>query len=231
MSKRIAVSLFVLAFVASATLATQPARAQTEHLQCRATGNARAPELCVVGVPSASMNQVFQYQRTPVWCWAASMSMILAYYGRPVSQRDIVSAIFGAAIPTTLPAADVVPYLDHTYVDGATGRSATTRAAVLYAARGGSSANLQAIFDQLEQGRPLLIFTPRHAMVMTAMYYYADSSGNELRIAGVIVRDPYPYAGGESAAPGVPVGQNPGERLLSTSEYYSIQYVFMVSVA
>lgn len=221
--------IVLLAATAVAAISAPPASAQSVHRQCRATGNDRAPELCVVGVPSTAMNAAFQYQRTPVWCWAASMAMILAYYHRPVSQGDIVSAIFGTAVPSTLPANEVMPYLDHTYVDRATGTRATTRAAVLYAARSAST-NLPMILDELAAGRPLLVFTPHHAMVMTALYYYADRFGNVLNVAGIVVRDPFPYAGGLSAA-GIAVGQNPGERLLSTSAYDAIEYVFVVTVA
>jgi hypothetical protein len=229
--RRIALAALAAILSVSALLSPDAARSAPAHPQCSATGNERAPNLCVVGVRSTAMNAIFQYQRTPVWCWAASMAMILAYYGRPVSQRDVVSDIFGAALPSTLPASEVIPYLDHTYVDSATGRRATTHGSVLYAApMGSSSASLSAIMAQLNAGRPLLVFTPNHAMVLTALYYYADESGNELGIAGVVVRDPFPYEGGQLNVPGIPMGQNPGERILSQLEYYHIQYVFAISV-
>ncbi len=224
-------ALLAALLFASPALSPATAFGVTAQPQCKATGNQRAPDLCVVGVRSSAMNAVFQYQRTPVWCWAASMAMILAYYGRPVSQRDIVGDIFGTVIPSTLPARALIRYLDHAYVDGSTGRRATTHAVVLYAApMGSSSANLPAIMAQLRAGRPLLVFTPTHVMVMTALYYYADDSGDELGVAGVIVRDPFPYEGAQMAIPGIAVGQNPGERVLSQNEYDRIEYVFAVSV-
>lgn len=155
------------------------------------------------------------------------MAMILAYYGRPVSQRDIVTDIFGAAVPSTLPARDLVGYLDHTYVDSESGRHVTTRAALLYGApQGGSYASLRSIVGDLESARPLLVFTPGHAMVLTALYYYADADGTPLSVAGLVVRDPYPYGGGPQEGE---QQAGPGERFLSPREYYSIQYVFDVS--
>jgi hypothetical protein len=68
-------------------------------------------------------------------------------------------------------------------------------------------------------------------MVMTAIYYYADAGGNPTDVAGVIVRDPYPYAALGERVPGIPIAGHPGERVLSTREYQSQVFVFSVSVS
>ena len=37
------------------------------------------PQICSTGINSASMDAAYRQQLTPVWCWAASMEMILAF--------------------------------------------------------------------------------------------------------------------------------------------------------
>lgn len=42
-------------------------------------------------------------QECPLWCWAASASMIFAAHGRPVDQRRIVERVFGADVCRSVP--------------------------------------------------------------------------------------------------------------------------------
>jgi hypothetical protein len=160
------------------------------------------------------------------------MSMILSFNGKPVSQQDIVADIFGATIPTALDPAHVEPYLNHTYRDHTTQQSATVSGTVLFNGRqGGSRAVLGVIVRQLRDGTPLLLFTPHHAMVMTAIYYYADQYGTPTgEVAGVVVRDPFPTQ--NSFNPGyITIPGHPGERVLTPQEYFSTEYVFLVTVS
>jgi len=191
-----------------------------------------APVICGTGVDSTSMDAAFQIQQTAVWCWAASMSMILSFNGKPVSQQDIVADIFGATIPRALDPAHIGPYLNHTYQDHTTQQSATVSGTVLFNGRqGGSGAVLSVIIRQLRAGTPLLLFTTHHAMVMTAIYYYADYYGNPTGgVAGVVVRDPYPTQ--NTFNPGyITIPGHPGERVLTPQEYFSTEYVFLVTVS
>jgi hypothetical protein len=119
------------------------------------------PLICGTGVDSTSMDAAFQIQQTPVWCWAASMSMILSFNGKPVSQQDIVADIFGATIPRALDPAHIGPYLNHTYQDHATQQSATVSGTVLFnGQQGGSRAVLGVIIRQLGAGTSLAILQP-----------------------------------------------------------------------
>lgn len=194
--------------------------------------NRQFSQICATGVDSTAMDAAYKVQQTQVWCWAASMEMILAVNSKDISQKDIVTDIFGAAIPVTLPPTRVVPYLNHTYTDTMTNQVATTRSAALYDYRFGASMGaLRAIVGQLSQGQPLLVFLPHHAVVMTAIYYYADPNGKPLGVDGVIVRDPFPYEGNRQPVPGIPISGHPGERVLSPQEYFSQLFVFAVSVS
>jgi hypothetical protein len=168
------------------------------------------------------MNPAFRFQTTPVWCYAASMAMIIAYHGGTVSQNDIVKDLFGAAIPVALPTQAIPKYLNHTYTSGADGSTVTTSGTSL-------SGNLPRVVAALANDNPLLILVPSHAMVLTAVYYYADAAGKPLKVAGAVVRDPYPHSGPMPTF-GIPVAPNPGERALSPQEFFTTLAVFEVDV-
>lgn len=179
-------------------------------------------QICGAGITSVSMNPAFRFQTTPVWCYAASMAMIIAYHGGTVSQSDIVKDLFGAAIPVALPTQAIPQYLDHTYTSSADDSTSTTSGTSL----GG---NLPRVVEALANDHPLLILIPSHAMVLTAVYYYADAAGKPVNVAGAVVRDPYPHRGPMPTF-GIPVNPNPGERALSPKEYYTTLAVFEVDV-
>ena len=59
--------------------------------------------VCTVGVPPAQFaTSAYMQQQQDEWCWAASVSMIWAYYGLAVTQSEIVSS---ALSPTRVTAA------------------------------------------------------------------------------------------------------------------------------
>jgi len=150
------------------------------------------------------------------------MAMIIAYHRGTVSQSDIVKDLFGAAIPVALPPQAVPQYLNHTYTSSADGSTSTTSSTAL-------SGNLPGVIAALANDNPLLILIPSHAMVLTAVYYYADAAGKPLSVAGAVVRDPYPHSGPMPTF-GIPVNPNPGERALSPQEYHTMLAVFEVDV-
>src|SRR5262245_33097819 len=51
---------------------------------------------------AAFAQQAYQQQYLPQWCWAASISMLFAYYGHSVSQARIVTEAYGS--PVNMPA-------------------------------------------------------------------------------------------------------------------------------
>jgi hypothetical protein len=181
-----------------------------------------AAQICGAGITSVSMNPAFRFQTTPVWCSAASMAMIIAYHGGTVSQSDIVKDLFDAAVPVALPSQAIPQYLNHTYASSADGSTSTTSGTSL-------SGNLPGVVAALANDHPLLILIPSHAMVLTAVYYYADAAGKPVSVAGAVVRDPYPHSGPMPTF-GIPVTPNPGERALSPQEYRTMLAVFEVDV-
>jgi len=133
-------------------------------------------------------------QMSSQWCWAASISMVYAYYGHPVSQARIVSSVYGS--PENIPAMSgfvIANELDRCWVDdsGAAFNSAVTG---VYDANAGVFALTDdQIVSELDQDRPLVLGARTHAMVLTAIRYYQTSSGPYIVGAGVF--DPWPGVG------------------------------------
>ncbi len=186
-------------------------------------------QVCSTGLNSASMDAAYRQQLTPVWCWAASMEMILAFNNEDVAQKDIVTGVFGAAIPTALDPLHVDQYMNQSYTDSLTAQVAKVSSTTIYSGVNTPTV-LSNVVSLLRSGQPLLIFTPTHAMVMTAIYYYADGVGNPVGVSGVVVRDPFPYAGTRTPVPGIPIFGHPGERVLSAKEYFTQVAVYSIAV-
>lgn len=56
-----------------------------------------------VGIPSANFNYVYSEQLNSEWCWAASIQMILNYYGVNINQKEIVERSYGTYPNGNLP--------------------------------------------------------------------------------------------------------------------------------
>ena len=56
-------------------------------------------------------------QQTPVWCWAASLSMLFGYYGHPLNQATIVTHYFGGPIAVSGPPWVMRDALNRTWTD------------------------------------------------------------------------------------------------------------------
>jgi hypothetical protein len=186
-------------------------------------------QVCGTGVNSTPMDAAYEVQRTQVWCWAASLSMVMAFYGKDVSQKAIVTSIYGAAVPEALNSELVGRYLNRTYADG--DNRATVSSRPLFVSGSQNAGALDAIVAEMRSGHPMLLFTPTHVMVMTGIYYYADSEGNPTGVRGVIVRDPFPYDRVDEATPGIPISGHPGERVLAPQEYYSLVAAVAVRIS
>lgn len=58
-----------------------------------------AAQLTVVGIPTDSFNKVYATQRNSEWCWAASIQMILNYYGINIAQEDCQTIVWSIGPP------------------------------------------------------------------------------------------------------------------------------------
>jgi hypothetical protein len=210
--KRIVLFLSCLLFV----FPVAQTSAQAQSTSCWAT--AFGPE-CASGLPSTAMDQIWAPQATPVWCWAASLQMVMQYYGADITQQEIVENVFHQPVPpvTTLPLQLIPQYLNMIYVNHA-GHQYEVRSQLL-------TPVLQAVLPPLQANRPLLVFTSHHVMVLTALYYWTSPVGQPINTALAVVRDPwpYPYPVYYNGATGL---INPGRRQLPLQEFADIHLTY-----
>lgn len=143
-------------------------------------------------------------QKCPEWCWAASISMIFAYYEHAVDQVRIVTETFGAPVcQSSNGPIPVIANLNRQWVDD-DGDGFGCRIVAGYDAFDGINAiNNAFIVNELGNDRPLFYANKHHAMVVVAVEYFATPMGPDVRAVGVL--DPWPY-------------NNPGFHSLAPSE-------------
>ena len=59
-----------------------------------AIGATQSPAQQYVGIRTVDFNFVAAAQQQSEWCWAASIQMILNYYGIPATQQEIVTRTY-----------------------------------------------------------------------------------------------------------------------------------------
>jgi len=147
-----------------------------------------------VGIPSAQMSFFAASQRNSQWCWAASIQMVLNYYGVSISQEQIVARTYGTDPFGRLPNWSgsfqaITANLNNWNIDNR-GRPYTVMASLR------SGAPTPAILlQELSQGRPVIVGyrsgpNSGHAVVITAASYIQSPMGPVIQ--SVVVRDPWP---------------------------------------
>lgn len=182
---------FLITFSAAAAGALLPTRCAHAYLQCQQTA---VGEACEAGVARARLPTFYAFQELPQWCWAASVSMIFKYYGYDVSQQQIVEAVYGATV--NLPAmagATISQQLNREWVDARGRRFRSTMQGLFDADAGVMTLNNQEIIQTLASERPLLLGNTTHAVVLTAIGYFATPMGPNIVNIGVL--DPWPGIG------------------------------------
>jgi ABC-type bacteriocin/lantibiotic exporter with double-glycine peptidase domain len=145
---------------------------------------------CIAGIDSGLAN--IDVQEKSQWCWAACLSMIFRFYGHPVSQARIVREAWGRTVNLPAEPWQVVEALNRTWVDD-NGEEFEVS---------GDVENTTAITatEDLRANHPLIIGTCGHAVVLTAVTYVQDKSGNG-EVTAAIVRDPWPGRGRRHLTP------------------------------
>jgi hypothetical protein len=171
------------------------ASASQARTTCTDTTNGR---LCQAELDFATFAEAaFDTQYQSQWCWAASISMVFAHYGHPVSQARIVSDVYGS--PVNMPAQAgivIAQQLNRAWVDdnGATFTATLTGAYDFDA--GVAALTNQQIVGELAAERPLVLGNKTHAVVLTAVQYFETPQGPNIVSGGVF--DPWPGVGARS---------------------------------
>lgn len=133
-------------------------------------------------------------QECPQWCWAASLSMIFAAFGRPVDQKWFVQAKYGGLACGTGTTIDMGTALSRSWPDGSGSTVSSTVTAAYDVFNGILAINNAIIINELANNRPLIYANKHHAMVVVAADYFATMAGPNIQSVGVL--DPWPYSPG-----------------------------------
>jgi len=147
-----------------------------------------------VGISSERFNYVASSQQQSQWCWAASIQMVLNYYGIAIQQPEIVARTYGTDYFRNLPNwagsfEAITANLNYAGLDNY-GQAYQVQSVVYYGAP-----DAQTLIDELSRQRPVIVGYQTgpgagHAVVITAASYIETSTGSVLQ--SVVVRDPWP---------------------------------------
>lgn len=145
-----------------------------------------------IGISSDILDRQWAAQRNTMWCWAASIRMILRYYGVTISQEEIVRRTFGTdkfrQLPNKPAGFDVMTaHLNNWGIDQS-GRHYVVTAALFPGAPPPA-----VLLREMQAKRPLLISyqsRPRmnHAVVISAVKLAVERG--QTVIKSMVVRDP-----------------------------------------
>ncbi|WP_395842103.1 papain-like cysteine protease family protein [Cystobacter fuscus] len=177
-------------------------------LSCEPIGSGGA-QRCQSGLSSfrAETISAHQFQQMSQWCWAASISMVFSHYGLSIPQQDIVSQAYGSIMNMPGSPGAIAQSLNRDWRDSR-GAMWRVRTSTLNATPPQAAA-------ELAKGRPLIIGTLGHAMVLTALTYDVVPSGAG-QVIQATVRDPWPTNG--------------GRRVLSAPEWFSTMLLVQIDV-
>lgn len=153
----------------------------------------QAQQPVYVGIPSNQMNYYSASQNNSQWCWAASIQMVLNYYGVNIQQEQIVARTYGTDYNGNLPnwsgSLEVIHQNLNNWSMDNRGDSYSVSASM-----GWKAPNPTYLIQELSAGRPIIIGYQTgqggHAVVITAASYIPTASGPYIQ--SIVVRDPWP---------------------------------------
>jgi papain like cysteine protease AvrRpt2 len=142
-----------------------------------------------VGLPSQSFNYVAAAQIQNEWCWAASIQMILGWYGIPATQPEIVVHAYGAPINAPGSNDAIARALS------GSGRDRFGNFHIISSVTAAGAPMPQVLINELTQQHPILLAFQNgpntgHAVVITAASYFLTPNGPH--ITSLVIRDPFP---------------------------------------
>ncbi|HKW52546.1 MAG TPA: papain-like cysteine protease family protein [Stellaceae bacterium] len=151
--------------------------------------DARFGEVCRTELAfDAFLQQAYDTQHAPQWCWAACLAMVFAFHGHRVRQERIVAEAFGGGTGPS-----IAGELDRVWVDDS-GRRFRSRLRILFDAYAGDEVlDLSAIVAALQQNQPMILGARNHAVVLTAIDCGSTAQGQAAVGGGVF--DPWPGRG------------------------------------
>jgi hypothetical protein len=155
-------------------------------------------ELCGVGYSLAELKRIRAeaWQKEPQWCWAACIQMAFRFHGYEVSQERIVMDTYGRTVNLPAFSWQIHRQLSREWTDD-TGRNFEVSSQNLIDWQQGIQGTAltgKQVQDELAGGRPLIIGTGGHAMLLVAQESIREVNNDRpatIRRATVI--DPWPF--------------------------------------
>ncbi len=157
---------------------------------------------CTAGMDEPRIREIAVTQDKSQWCWAASISMIFASHGFRLPQEAIVKDITGKLEDVNAPSGEAMTSALRRKWRSPQGQQEVAA----WAKVGDIAANRYEITNpeiaaELAEGRPLLIGTRGHAMVLVKANYERRTNGDVIITGGTVI-DPLPGKGVRKLAKG-----------------------------
>lgn len=156
--------------------------------------DSRGVRLCRAGLPPPAVANIVLTQSQSQWCWAASLSMVLAHHGAAVPQEEVVRSRFAGLEDRAATADDLAGLLARRWPSNQ-GHPLAFEWRPLGGASPASLARLVGALDELRQDRPVILGARGHLMVLVAVAFERYTREDAIRIVGGTVIDPAPGAG------------------------------------
>lgn len=161
------------------------------------TARAEGPAEQATGLHTAALEVLrspFAHQQVTHWCWAATVANAFRSSGHAVSQERIVREVYGDVVNMRSgPNSNVTALLDRAWVDDAGGAFRARLNGLFDPAAGRGHLDSRALVAALRSGRPLVLGTTSHAMLLIGAAY-RESNGS-VKIVEATVFDPWPGVG------------------------------------
>jgi len=162
-------------------------------LSCSAT-QINAQTLQFVGIPDKEFDYDAAAQENVQWCWAASIQMVLNYYGLAVKQDQVVEKSYprddDGKLPNWPATYELITNNLNNWVIPYNGSLHHVRAEM-----GEGAPSPAALIEELSNGRPVILafetsHHSTHAIVVTGCKYLSSNLGPLVR--NILARDPWP---------------------------------------
>lgn len=173
-----------------------------------------------VGIPTAEFNFVAATQMETEWCWAASVQMVLNWYGVPVQQSQVVKRIYGKPVDHAASEDEIAVALNGTAINR------KGQKVYLHAKRKAGEPPTALLIREMSAEHPMLVTihatkTMLHAVVITSVEF--TQSADDVEISAITFRDPNPtFHDRRGAAAYRLTGAKLDKFLRSISSYYLV---------
>ena len=143
---------------------------------------------CDAKIRSSKFGNVI-LQQTPVWCWAATLQMIFRWYGKNISQKNIVLQTFGAVVALPADPFVLVNSIKKSYTDDS-GNIFQVNSEIWSQDFNIYQLDNYSLINELSAEHPMIVCNSSHMMVLIGVCYFRPQFG-PLQLIQAWVADPF----------------------------------------